>query len=106
MGADVAQQELVAVGRRLGDAHNAQRAATAADVVDHNLLAQRRREAGTEQPCHGILRSTGGIWNDQGHGSRRPRLRYRRVVARTCDERDQYQDGPAMDGRFADDGHH
>src|SRR4029453_5381262 len=100
MGADVAQQELVAVRRRLGDPHNAQYAATAADIVDHDLLAQRRREARTKKPCPRSLRPTSTKWEKKGHGSRRPRLRNRCMVARERDERGQYQDEPALGGRF------
>ena len=41
--AHVADAEGVAIGRRRGDARHARRAAGAADVLDHQLLAQRAR---------------------------------------------------------------
>ena len=48
VGADVAEHELVAVGRRLGDARRAGHAAGAADVLDDHLLAEQLGQARRE----------------------------------------------------------
>ena len=74
VGADGAEHEGGAVGRRPRDALRAGHAAGAADILDHHLLAEDLAHAlGHDAPEHvgGTARREG---DDHGHGPRRPVL--------------------------------
>ena len=68
--ADAADPHSVAVGLRVGDALRAGDTAGAADVFDHDLLAQNSAHALRHEPAEHVLRSTGRKRDDHGH---RPR---------------------------------
>src|SRR5947208_1392950 len=82
MGADVAEHELVAVGRRLGDAGGAGHAARAAHIFNDDLLPQKPGKAGARMratvsagppAANGTTMVTGRVgqsWDSAG-----PRLR-------------------------------
>jgi len=78
VGADAAEQEHVAVGRRLCHAVGADDAGGGADVLDDHLLAQAVAEIRREHAPHDVERAAGGERHHHGHRSGRPVLRRRR----------------------------
>ncbi len=74
MGADIAKDKLVAVGRRLGDAVGAGHAAGAADVLDDHLLAQDLGQSGVENARHDVRGTAGNIGHHHGQRPSRPVL--------------------------------
>ena len=74
MGADIAEHELIAVGRRLRYPGAPGHAAGAADVFDDDLLAQKLGKAGGEDASDRVCRTAGGERNDHGHRPGRPVL--------------------------------
>jgi hypothetical protein len=101
MGAAVAVEENVAVGRRLGDAARAGRAAGAANILDDDLLAEQFAHGGRENPCRYIDRAAGGEGHHHRDGARRPVLRRKRMNA--CkhdgerDARSHHHPAPSLD---------
>ena len=67
MGADGAEHEGVAVGLGIGDALGAGHAAGAADVLDHDLLAENFAHARADHAAEHVGRAAGGERNDHGH---------------------------------------
>ena len=66
--AHVADRDRVAVGRGLGDAGHARGAAGAADVLDHQLLAQRARHVLADDAGDDVGRPARGERHDHGDG--------------------------------------
>jgi hypothetical protein len=62
------EQQRIAVGLRLGDFSRAQRSASAAHILDHDLLAKGLRHRIRNQPSHRIARPARRGRHDNGHG--------------------------------------
>jgi len=75
VGADAAEQEHVAVGRRFCHAVGADDAGGGADVLHDHLLAQALAELRREDSRHDIERVAGGERYHHGHRPSRPVLR-------------------------------
>ena len=69
-----AEHELIAVRRRLRHPGRPHHSAGAADVLDHNLLAQDLGEARGKDPPEHIRAPTGRKADDHAHGTGRPAL--------------------------------
>ena len=78
--AGAAEAERVAVGRALRDLARRDRAAGAALVLDHDLLAERAAHLLGDDARHHVVAAAGRIGNDQ-------RDRPRRIVLRRCGAR-------------------
>jgi hypothetical protein len=78
MGADRAEREHVAVGRRIGDAQRPGRAAAARHILDHHLLAERLAEMRLQQAGQNVDRPAGREGHHHSYRPRRPVLRRRR----------------------------
>jgi len=76
-----AENELVAVRRRLRHARGADHSSGAADVLDDHLLAQNLGEAPAEDASEHIGAPAGREWDHHGERPRRPILRGGRVIA-------------------------
>jgi hypothetical protein len=74
-GRDVAQQDGVAVGRRLGDELGADICRRARLVLDHDRLADDVRHFGADQACEEVGSSAGRVRDHQMDGLRRIGLR-------------------------------
>ncbi len=86
--ADGAEQECVAVGRRLGDTLGADNTCRGADVLDDDLLVQEFAHARRKDASQDIERAAGREWHDHGQRPCRPVLRAgRRRPLQTSDER-------------------
>jgi hypothetical protein len=66
--ADMPDDKAVAVGRRLGDAGDADGAARATDVLDDDLLAERAAHGLADEPGHGVGGPAGAGRHDDGDG--------------------------------------
>ena len=77
MRAGAAEAERVAVGRGLRDLARRDRAARAALVLDHDLLAERPAHLLGDDARHHVVAAAGGVGNDQGDRPRRIVLRRR-----------------------------
>jgi hypothetical protein len=76
---DVAEQERVAVGRRLCDLVGADRTAAAADVLDHEALPHGLGQALCDQPRQHVGGGSGRKWHHDANRARRVlRLRQHR----------------------------
>ena len=75
--AGAAEAERVAVGRGLRDLARRDRAAGAALVLDHDLLAERLAHLLGDDARHHVVAAAGGVRNDQGDRPRRIVLRRR-----------------------------
>jgi len=76
-----AENELVAVRRRLRHARGADHSSGAADVLDDHLLAQNLGEASAEDASEHIGAPAGREWDHHGERPHRPILRGGRVIA-------------------------
>ncbi len=88
VGADRAEHQGVAIGRGIGDPLGAGHAAGAADVLDHDLLAENLAHARCHDAAEHVGRAAGRERND--HRDRLGRIALRRCGAR---ERQQYANG-------------
>src|SRR6185369_5750622 len=61
------ERQRITVRRRLGDAIDSERAAHAADVLDHHRLAELRAHALREEAAEDVGRPAGGERHDQAH---------------------------------------
>ena len=77
--ADIAQHELIAVGRGLGDAVRPRHAAGTADVFHDHGLMELDAQAVRDDAGDGVGRSAGGKRRHHGHRPVRPVLRVRRM---------------------------
>jgi hypothetical protein len=66
MGTNVANNELISIGRGLGDSARADRAACAAGVLDYHLLAKNLGQSQSDYPACYVAWATGSEWNNQG----------------------------------------
>ena len=90
VGADIAEHELIAVGRRLGDAVRAGHAARAADILHDDRLVKLRAQAFGDDPGDGVRRAAGRKGRDHGQRPVRPVLGvYRRRERREACQRAQ-----------------
>src|SRR5262249_54407194 len=93
MGAAVADDERIAVGRRLCDALRADRAGGGANVLDHDRLMQQLADAlGLDAHAH-VEPAAGRKRNDERDRPRRPFLRTGRAGGEDVCERGN--DGPS-----------
>ena len=91
MGADRGEDELVAVGRRVGDAFRSGHAARAIDVLDNDLLAEHFTHACGDQATENIGRSAGG--ERDHHGDRTAGEVFRADGLREYDDHSRRQRG-------------
>jgi hypothetical protein len=92
MGAGIADQERVAVGRRLGHALAAGHAGRRADILHDDGLAEQLAHSLRLDACAHVDAAAGRKWNHQGHRSGRPILsggvrRQRKQYRRSGDHR-------------------
>ena len=70
MGAEMADADSVAIGRRTHDAPDAERAGRARDVLDQDVLPERDAHPLGQNPRHRVGRAAGGKRHHHGEGVR------------------------------------
>ena len=65
MGTNVANNELISIGRGLSDSTRAERAACAAWVLDYDLLSKDLGHALSDYAACYVAWATGSKWNNQ-----------------------------------------
>src|SRR5205085_5364358 len=83
--ANAAEHELIAVGRSLGDAAGADRAAGATDVLDDHALPEHLRQAGRQHAAERIDGAARREGDDHGHRAGRPSLLGRAGWCEQCE---------------------
>jgi hypothetical protein len=105
MGAGVADDELVAVGRRLGDAQRAGGPARAGNILDDDLLAEELAHGRRQDATDHVDRTAGRKRHYHGERTRGPFLRLggtgRRKHQRGDDEPPQHRSPPSSRTPYA-----
>jgi hypothetical protein len=89
------EAERIAVGRRARHLPGRDRAAGAAAVLDHDLLAERRSHGIGDDARHGVVAAACGVGDDESDGAGREFLR---VEPRRADAHQEHRDSEGLPG--------